>query len=170
MPPDSVWIRDQSHIIPNDNGLYIVVGQTDLKPQSVGSYLINNTDGSVTEEQRVQAYEKQQIDIFSRDVTALKRRVEILMALQSFYSQQQQEIYSFRIFQIPQNFINTSDTEGGSRINRFSITIVCATWYKKDKLMTQAGGDYYDDFSTRVDDEETIGTDTPLIEFEITGD
>ena len=98
------------------------------------------------------------------------RNWQVVAAMQSFYSQQQQELNNFKIFRIPQSFLNTSSAEGGSNINRFSITVPCFVWYRKDTILNSPLGDYYDDFTTRVDDEQTIGTDTPIAEFEITPD
>jgi hypothetical protein len=116
---------------------------------------------------QVQQRENIQVDILSRSNDALTRNWEIIGALSSIYSKQVQEKYNFKIFRIPQGFINTSDAEGGSFLNRYSLTFPVFTWYKKRKVLTPTGKNYYDDFTTRVDDENTIGTDNPLITFEI---
>ncbi len=108
-----------------------------------------------------------QIDIFSRSIEAVQRRWEPIAALKSIYSQQQQEAEEFKIFSIPQSLVNTSETEGGSRLNKFSMVITCHVWYRKEKVLLSDGDDYYDDFHTRVDDERTIGTGHGIIEFEI---
>lgn len=239
MPPNSVWVRDQNRLIPNDDGLYIIIGMVDSKPMSNTTTMIQNnalvqgtqnyfsddvqtksyfsdddetvryvSDGGTPAQQNVDYFSDRQftkiyfsddaqtlryisgsqpeidqvqlstvqtcdnimISILSRDTQALTRRWEIIAALQSIYSQQQQEANSFKIFRLPLNFVNASSAEGGSNINRFSITVPCFVWYKKEKVLTATGGDYYDDFTTRVDDEKTIGTPKPLFEFEITGD
>lgn len=115
----------------------------------------------------VQAREMVQIDIFSRSNAGITRNWEVIAALNSFYSQQVQEANNFKIFRLPQNWINTSSAEGSSILNRYTITIPCFVWYRKQKLLTMNGGDYYDDFKARVDDAATIGTETPMIEFEI---
>lgn len=170
MPVNSVWLRDQNRMIPNDNGLYIIAG-------IVGAFTMANEtrmkevpieDGvEVHQISEIQQQENIQIDIISKSNDAIFRNWEVIAALQSFYSQQIQEKYNFKIFRIPRSFINLSSGEGGSIINRYSITVSAMVWYRKDTILTSPLGDYYDDFRTRVDDEKTIGTDKPLIEFEI---
>ena len=76
----------------------------------------------------------------------------------------------FKIMRLPNSFINSSVAEGGSQLNRYSITVGCMVLYEKIKILNPDNGDYYDDFDTRVDDEKTIGEIDGLIEFNITGD
>jgi hypothetical protein len=170
MPDDSVWVRDQNRLIPNDTGLYISVGMVNA-PIITGNVanLEEETVDDVTtvyEVDEVQQLEQHQIDVFSRSNDALRRNWEIIAAMQSFYSQQKQEENSFKIFRIPRSFLNTSIAEGGSTLNRYSLIITVQAWYRK-RVALPPGKDYYNDFTTRVDDANTIGTDTPLIEFEI---
>ncbi len=166
---DRIWIRDQNRNIPTDNGIFIIVGMIEAHPICNVTTMASeaSVEHQITE---VQMQEFIQIDIMSRNNEALRRNWQVVAAMQSFYSQQQQELNNFKIFRIPQSFLNTSGAEGGSNINRFSITVPCFVWYRKDTVLNSPLGDYYDDFTTRVDDEQTIGTDTPLIEFEITPD
>lgn len=166
MPPDSVWIRDQNRLIPNDDRLYIIVGMANSTPISATVETISSEQG-MTEIQKVVGRDEIQIDIMSRGNEALLRRYEILTALRSIYSQQMQEKNNFRIFRLPVNFVNTSEAEGGSRLNRFSVTIPCHVWYKKEKVLSTPNGDYYNDFTQRVDDDHSIETNEGIIEFEI---
>ena len=191
MPTGSVWLRDQNPQIPNDNGLYIVVGIVSSRVMSAETRMIpapepnestwdqpgqtwdeagQNWDQPYQVQTQISeavVQEMVQIDVLSRAMTALQRNWEVIAAMNSFYSQQQQELQNFKIFRIPQNWINTSSAEGGSILNRYTITFPCFVWYRKQKVLTANGGDYYDDFTTRVDDSSTIGTESPLIEFEI---
>lgn len=162
-----IWIRYQNRAIPPTPGLFVVVGMVDS--QIMGNTTSLTFENSLPHQiSEVMARETIQIDIMSRDSTALTRRAEVVMALQSFYAQQQMELNNFKIARIPQSFLNTSDAEGGSNLNRYSISVPCIVWYRKDVKLASPLGDYYDDFITRVDDEITIGTVNPLIEFEIT--
>jgi len=161
------WIRFQNKLIPEDTGLYVVVGMVDSQVMSnVNTSL--PTDEGMTERQQVQMRENVQIDVFSRDNSALTRHWEILAALNSVYSVQMQEKNYFRIFQVPTSFVNTSAAEGGSNLNRFTIVVSCFVWYNKEKMLSSPNGDYYDDFTTRVDDENSIDKPHGIIEFEIT--
>lgn len=172
--PQRIWVRDQNRKIPDDNGLYIVVGLVNAPVVICNvTTMQQETDGmTVTEHEinQVQQREEILIDIFSRSNEALLRNWEVVAALQSFYSQQQQELNNFKIFRQPVSIANTSGAEGGSNINRFSITVAAFVWYKKDDIFKSPLGDYYDDFTTRVDDNQTIGTDNPIAEFEFTPD
>lgn len=185
LPKEAVWLRDQNALIPNDNCLYIEAGLVNSQIMVSQSYLIttqedwdelpDNWDGNdvswdegqTVEVSRVQACESIQIDIFSRSNQAVTRHWEVVAAMQSLTAKQAMETNSFKIFRVPRNFLNTSSAEGGSQLNRYTITIDCFVWYMKLKVLPNNGGDYYDDFHQRVDDEKSIGTETPIIAFEI---
>lgn len=192
-----IWLRYQNRSVPPNTGLYVVVGMVDSRPVSAQTYmeerdnrpariLAENGDFLVTEDgaylsdeteiffrefeiQRVQTCDAIQIDLFSRDNAALLRRWEVMAALRSIQAQQTQEANFFKISRLPVNFLNTSGAEGGSNINRYTLTFNCFVWYQKETELSQVGG-WFDDFRTRVDDENSIGTDTGIIEFEIVGD
>jgi hypothetical protein len=111
---ENIWIRDQNRKIPNDKGMYVVVGMVDAKPYSAQSNLETHfTEGSdpipfEVEVSRIQTRENIQIDIMSRSADAISRRWELLLALNSIYSKQQQEQFGFKISRLPANFVNTS--------------------------------------------------------------
>lgn len=167
---DQTWIRDTNTTVPNDTRLYVVAGLVDAKPISSESVFIppDTTDGceDASESQQYIVCENIQIDIFSRDPVMLARRWEIVGALSSIYSQQKQEEFSFKLFRLPKNFVNTSGVEGGSNIIRYTATFAANVWYKKEKVL-QSPYDYFDTFTTRVDDQVSIGTPTGIIEFTI---
>ena len=174
LDPDSIWIRDQNRKIPDDKTLFLVVGMVNAPTVMCNTtsveYSVVNSETVMTEINQVQQREEIMIDIFSRSNEALFRNWEVVAAMQSIYAQQQQELNNFKIFRQPISIVNTSGAEGGSNINRFSITVAAFVWYKKDKSRKSPLGDYYNDFTTRVDDDKTIGTDNPIAEFEFTPD
>ena len=163
---DQIYLTNEDKMIPNDQRLYISVGMIDSQGIGVNDYCVPTDDG-MNEIQTVQTRDNIQIDIFSVSDEALFRRWEVLAALGSIIGEQKQESFSFKIFKIPRNFQNTSESEGGSRVKKFSIVIAVFVWYYKQKVLTSPSGDYYDSFGTRVDDEQTIGTDHGIIEFNI---
>lgn len=170
---DQVVIRNQNYKLPSDQRLYVVVGQIDSRAMAVTNSTIA-TDAGMDEIQQVQARENIQIDLFSVTTEAMNRRLEVLAALSSVYAEQAQEINQFKIFEIPQSFLNTTAAEGGSMLNRFSILIPCFVWYRKQKAIGNNvdrkynNGDYYDQYPARVDTEQTIGTAHGIIEFNLT--
>jgi len=191
-----IWLRYQNRSVPPNTGLYVVVGMVDSRPVSAQSYieskptrtprletetfsfvttesggLLACETGEVYEEveiQRVQTMDAIQIDIFSRDNSALTRRWEVIGALRSIAAQQTQEENFFKICRLPASFLNISAAEGGSNLNRFSLTFNCFVWFQKERVLSSGG--VYDDFKTRVDDAVTIAEDRGLIEFEIASD
>lgn len=168
-PSNQIWLQDQNRKIPPDNKLYVVVGMVDAKIMCNTSSMITQTIDDVPTEYEVDEVmmcEYTQIDILSRSNQALFRKPEVVASLGSIYSKQQQELNNFKIFRIPQSFVNTSSAEGGSLINRYTIVVPCFIKYTYTTLL----GDYYDDFTTRADDDVTIDTDNPIAEFEITPD
>lgn len=163
--PQNIWIANQNKKIPNDaDKLFIVIGMQDAVTISNKNNAYD-IDGVFTEVQEVNKRENIQIDLISRDNKARDNRHRIEMAMKSIFSQQQQELYSFKIFRIPNSLVNTSEAEGSGQINRFSIVIPCHVWYRNSKVISSTG--YYDTFKTRVDDEATAGEIEGLIEFEI---
>lgn len=163
---ENVWIQDQNKVIPpDDNKLFIVVGMVDARPISNVNRAVPVDGGGMTEVQITTQLENIQIDLFSRDNKARVTRAEVQMAMQSIFAQQKMEEFDFKIFRIPASFVNSSEAEGTSQLNRFSIVIPCHVWYRKEKAVSSTN--YYDDFDTRVDDENTIGQPDGLIEFNI---
>jgi len=160
----ALWVRDQNRVIPNDTGLYVIAGMVSAQTISNHTYMI--TDNAQQKQiTRVHLRESIQIDVIGRTNDVLTRNWEVIGALQSFYAQQVQENNNFKIAYIPQSFTNTSAAEGGSILNRYSIVVPCLVWHEKEKDLPVY--DYYNDFTHRVDDDKTIGTDKPLFTFEI---
>jgi hypothetical protein len=139
----NIWIHSQNRKIPpQSQELYVTVGCVDFLPISSKSRYNPDDD---TEVQTVYGRASVQIDILSRSREARIRRAELLMALNSYYSKEVQDREQFRIFELPQRFINTSGLEGGSEINRFSLII--RAMISEDKVK---GTDYYDTFNANI--------------------
>jgi len=167
-----IWVRSQNRKIPADTKLYVIVGMVSTQINSAQTYMEEQIIDTLTKQvevNRVQTLENIQIDILSRSNDAITRRWEIIAALKSIYAQQKQEANYFKICREPASFLDTSSAEGSSQLNRFTITIPCFVWYKKETVLEEEY-DYYDDFTQRVDDAKTISEANGLIEFEIKGD
>lgn len=163
----AVWISDENRMIPKDNGLYVTIGLADSHVLSAVTKMVELPIGTPPLPQEVEinsvhAREVLQIDIFSRSTAAKTRHWEIIAALQSIYGQQQQELYNFKISRNPMRFLNTSSAEGGSFINRYTLTFACFVWYSKQKTLTADGGDYYDKFCFELVDDLTINDTAPF--------
>lgn len=169
IPQQNIWVRDQNRKIPNDQQIYIVVGMVDSKTYSAKYEMVQRYSDDPTpvpyqvEITTTNIRENIQIDIMSRSNQAILRKNEVYLSLNSIASKQKQEEYNFKISRLPTNFVNTSGAEGGSNLNRFTMTVPTLVWYKKERVDPQ----YFELFQSRIDDEQTIGTDNPIIEFEI---
>lgn len=101
-----------------------------------------------TEIQDINESRFMQVDVYSRNNDARERFWEVSMALRSVYAEQQMDLYGFKIGTIT-NSQNTSGLDGGSDINRFTISFNVLTHQHKEKAV-----DYYDKFETTFNNEQ----------------
>jgi len=171
--PLTYGINDEGNEVPVFTIGYsnAMLGTTDKVQISVQTMNVqpvaNNSklDISVTpplERQYLSALQTLQVDIMSANTEARTRSYEIILALESIYSQQQQEKYQFKLNKSNTGFNNVSEAEGESNLNRFALTITAFTWYYKTKQIP----DYYDKFNIRADDEKTINEIDGILEFD----
>lgn len=88
-----------------------------------------------------------QIDCYSRNNDARTRHHEIIMAMNSIYAEQQMDIYNFKLGLIG-NAVNNSGLDGGSDINRFTITYNAIIHHQKTTEIN-----YYDKFGITAETE-----------------
>lgn len=116
-----VYLWDQKIMQPTDSGLYVAVSVPSVKPFS------NNTKLDPVHNVMVQYTNVQaliDIDIISRGPDARDRKEEVVLALNSIYSQQQQETNGFYIGKIPPGgrFVNLSQVDGAAIPYRYKIS------------------------------------------------
>lgn len=177
LPNEAVWIGDVNRKIPNDKGLYVTVRMIDSVPVSSSLPYLKEVvviesprTVEIREVNEVQLSQRIQVDIYSNSNDAILRNWEVIAALGSIYAQQKQEANNFKIGRLPNSFINTSYAEGGSQLSRYTLVFSCLSWFRKETALSTIGGEFYDSFDTRVDDEKTIGNEEGLIEFTINRD
>ena len=142
---ERVNIYNQKFKIPPDDEIFVVLSFIGAKPFRVR----NTTSGSgnsMQESQTLNVHEIYEINILSRNESAMFRKEEILFALVSQYAEQQQELNNFKIFRMPASFNDVSEVEAAARLYRFSINIVVFAWYTKTPKVI-ASNDYYDKFN-----------------------
>jgi hypothetical protein len=117
---DRIYIYNQKIFQPTDTGLYIAIGVLRAKPFSNNQSSNNGIESQVTNFMTTL-----EINAISRDTSALTRKEEILMALNSQYSESQQEANSFLIGRLPPGaqFINLSAIDGAAIPYRFNISV-----------------------------------------------
>lgn len=138
-----VYLYDQKIMQPTDNDLYIAVGVLNCKP-------FGNTNtpapamSGMDSIQSLNMLATLSLDIISRSTAALRRKEELIMALNSTYANQQQERYSFFIGKLPPGaqFVNLSNIDGAAIPYRFNISVNIQYFSRKVKAI-----DYFDEFS-----------------------
>lgn len=144
----SVIIYSQNIKLFNTDKMQITVKTVSVNTWSNRSEFVVNAKGEYTEVQDINLQRMMQIDCYSRNNEARERFWEITTALDSTYSQQQMDLYNFKIGTIT-TAINVSGIDGGSDINRYSITFGVLTHEQKITVI-----DYYDKFKATFDNEQ----------------
>lgn len=142
LAPGRVYLWDQKLMQPTDSGLYVAVSVPSCKPFGNTNTIDPTTGNSV---QSVNMLAQLQVDIISRDAEARDRKEELILALGSTYSQQQQEGNSFFVGKLPvgSQFTNLSSPDGAAIPYRFAIGISMQYFYTKTLVQ-----DYFNNFPT----------------------
>jgi len=134
-----VYLWDQKIMQPTDDALYVAVTMQSCKP--FGNSNRPSADG-VEAEQYVSMAAVVDIDIISRGPAARDRKEEVILALESNYSRQQQVANSFYVGKLSSNFVNLSEVDGAAIPYRYRISVAMQYAVTKNKP-TQ----YFDDFT-----------------------
>lgn len=119
-----VYLWDQKLLQPTDGGLYVAVTESSCKPFGSSNDVVPSVSG-MNQIQSVNMLSTLDIDIISRGPEARDRKEEVLLAINSVYSQQQQSANSFFIGRLPagSRFINLSNIDGAAIPYRYRISI-----------------------------------------------
>lgn len=137
LDPGRVYLWDQKIFAPTDDGLFIAVGVIWEKPFA-NTRRFDPTLGDI---QSINVHATLSIDVISRGPSARARKEEVLMAINSSYSQSQQELNSFSIYPLMTNFINLSKEDGAAIPYRFNISAAAQYFVTKNVSIP-----YYDTF------------------------
>ena len=151
----SVIIYGQNIKLFNTDKMQIIVRTVSQNVWSNRSEFKTTTETTTTtqttsfvEIQDINERRMMQVDVYSRNNDARERFWEVSMALRSVYTEQQMDLYNFKIGTMTTSQ-NTSGLDGGSDINRFTITFNVLTHQQKQKPV-----DYYDKFTTTFNNEQ----------------
>lgn len=125
LPPMRVYFWDQKIMQPTDSGLYIAVSNPTNQVFANTNRHVDLGDAGLVSQQNVNVMATFDIDAISRGPEARTRKEQILMALSSDYSQNQQTANSFFIGQFPPGarFLNLSFVDGAAIPYRYKISI-----------------------------------------------
>jgi hypothetical protein len=122
--PEQVVLYNQKWRNPNDDRIYVVFALLATKPYGNSrEYQNNDEDTALIEVVSANIQETYSIHIFSRSQDAMNRKEEILFFLNSTEAEQMQEASSFKLATLPVSFVDSSETEGAGRINKYTITV-----------------------------------------------
>lgn len=138
-----VFLWNQKIFKPTDDGLFIVVSVPVCKP--FGNTIRPSSAGWSASDQHANMLAQLDLDIISRGPAARTRKEEVMLALNSIYSQAQQEANSFSIGRIPAGarFNNLSDIDGAAIPYRYRISV-----NMQYTVSLQKSVDYYDTFES----------------------
>jgi hypothetical protein len=136
LAPDRVYIWNQKLFQPQDNGLYIALGVAYRKPFANVNRVINGI-----EYQDVSIMDHIDINVMSRAQVARTRSWEVIAALKSAYSRQQQAANAFRVASLPTGFVCLNNADGAGIPYRFTAGVNVS--YVESK---QTAIPYYDTF------------------------
>lgn len=136
-----VMLWDQKKFQPTDSGLYIAVSVQSERP--FGNTIRPSSSGWGESVQALNVLATLNLDIISRGPSARDRKEEVLLAVNSIYSQFQQEANSFSIGKLPagSRFVNLSQVDGAAIPYRFQIAVNVQYTVTKQKPV-----DYFDEF------------------------
>lgn len=140
LPDDRVLIYNQKWLLPNDDDIFVYIGFVSSNPISSKRFYETREDGYYSV-QILTELQTLDLNIFSKNNTARLRKHELVMALNSHYAQQQCEREGIKILYLPENFIDVSEVEASSRLNRYKITFQIFCSNEKAKIV-----DYFDNF------------------------
>lgn len=152
-----IFMYGQPFILPTYDGLFV---NMEFKYSKVYSSRNLNTPtvSALTQEQNVNTQEFLTVQLFSRNWEAYRRKEEAGMALKSFYAQQLQEKYSFKLSVNP-NILDLTGLESSAMLYRYDVPVVLLTAYQKIKPVQ-----WFDTFNVAVD----VNDGNPDIEVEFT--
>jgi hypothetical protein len=140
LSPGRVWIWDQKIFEPTDQGLFIVANVLSQKSFS-NSKSYDGSGSGLNVTQGANMFAQLSLDIKSRNMDAVDRLPEVVLALNSDYAKTQMEANSFFLAPLPQSMINLSESDGSAIPYRFNLTVNVQWIYNKTKATN-----YFDTF------------------------
>jgi len=137
-----VYMGNQKFNWPKDTGMFIVADVLTTRPtgNNVHYKSINNIFHEI---KTISCMATMSVNIYSRGLEAMERKEEVLMALTSTYSRNQQTRNGIRLGTIPSgaSMQNLSELDGDAMLYRFHFDV--GLFYSKQKIKAV---DYFDSF------------------------
>ena len=152
LDPSMIWMENQKFFEPENAlaGMWLVLMFPSLKTFASGLHPAGaptGDNGASWDQTEKWANFSGPIDIniLSRDLSALNRKEEVVMALDGPYSRSQQEANGFYIARIPHNMVDLSTQDGAAIPWRFVLSVELQ--YGKARVFPS---NYYQTFGTEI--------------------
>lgn len=120
LAPDRVVVYDENFDAPNDPEIYVIIRKNPARVIGVSNVFDPDTNEEV---KSIALNETYDVEISSQNRTAQERYFEVILALASDYSIQQQEANNIRIFRT-RDIQDLSLIEGASALRRYLIPVI----------------------------------------------
>jgi len=142
-----VMIYNQDFKLPETSGLFIILQYNSSQNYSSINEFIPAAEGIEGGQESITTLMKEDytINVISKNDEARQRKEEVIMGLNSNFSQDKQGLYQFQIARVSNSFVNVSELEGAGMLNRFAINISLLAHYTKT-----INTSYYDDFTNQI--------------------
>ena len=134
---DRISMYNQNFTAPSDPDIYIIISTGNTKILSSKTEYDGNTNEEV---KGVVTYTQLNVDISSQSRDALLRKEEIIMALTSTYSVQQQELNTIKIWRNG-DILDLSLVPGSSALHRYRIPVMISS-----VIIKRTAVEYFDKF------------------------
>ncbi len=114
-----IAIYNQNYQAPNTPGLYIIVGLQSSRIIATTKRYDGDSDHAKQSLVRSSTY---WIEMTSQNTQALERQGEVVLAMDSYYSQHQQEVNAIQISRLP-DILDLSFIEGPSSLYRYRFSV-----------------------------------------------
>ena len=113
-------VYDENFVAPSDPEIYVIIRKNPARVIGVSKTFDPDTDEEV---KSIALNETYDVEISSQNRTAQERYFEVILALTSDYSVQQQELNNIRIFRT-RDIQDLSLIEGASALRRYLIPVI----------------------------------------------
>ncbi len=126
-----VVVYNQKWRIPPTGDLFIVIGFETSLPYAWSKEYVPNFEDKLIAVQTINSAELYKVTLYCSNAASRIRKNEIVLALSSDRAQRLQELYQFRIANLSEDFLDTSEVEATARLNRYDISFRVLTSYEK---------------------------------------
>ena len=120
LTPGRVVVYDENFVAPSDPEIYVIIRKNPARVIGVSNVFDPDTNEEV---KSIALNETYDVEISSQNRTAQERYFEVILALASDYSIQQQEANNIRIFRT-RDIQDLSLIEGASALRRYLIPVI----------------------------------------------